>query len=702
MIIPEALEKTLTKNLWRKEPILIKGGARQFFDPLITMDRFNQLCNALAEVRADLLYRPNETVAFAQNLDLVGEEFRQISDQLKQQTAGAAIWFDGVMAENGMGIGSHYDIADAFLLQQYGCKIWRLHDPDFICEEEKRARFLNETDVDCMYMPDTAREYILEAGDLLYLPILWVHWGVSRGSSVSVSLALTSRNALQWLFPALERVLATYQPEKAPEQFLSWLCDALQQSNFRNSLYKELWHGLYEAREERAISTTKLPPTLSRTLTSEFPLLLQTLKKHRPWWQPVPVIWGDPTDQNNPYLKEAQKHFDTLFSVFDISNLGELFEHNEKEHPTLLAVSQSPAPSIDVSPYRTDRSDLYTFLENSGWAQDLLTGFDKLKSRLADLYAERLILASRRCYEQLSSKQARKPWFMLLTNLSQIPAERLRKISLQPEITSWIWRAAGALQHGYLRYINRIANWLPYLLSAYQEIDYLLTDLPAPANVVDDSLYVLEIPSYDQEISRNFAYTWIKLFFPKGSMAENIIPLSNSSAKQTDHLQHYLLSVISELSHQSPRLAQLVRLNISLIALRKEGITRVDSLAPFPGLIFVPENISRQELTLVLIHESIRRIAYDLLETFEIFKPCREVGYFFPFLELSLPRFANFHKWFVQSFETGDKSIDPLLNQSDLSEEGRFFVNDFLPSLAGIRENFRLQQLILKEVTLED
>ncbi len=81
----------------------------------------------------------------------------------------------------GGGVGAHYDGYDVFLLQGPGRRMWRL---------ERTRRFADVPDVPLRLIADFApqQEYLLEPGDLLYLPPGWGHEGVALEESWTYSI----------------------------------------------------------------------------------------------------------------------------------------------------------------------------------------------------------------------------------------------------------------------------------------------------------------------------------------------------------------------------------------------------------------------------------------------------------------------------------------------------------------------------------
>lgn len=75
-------------------------------------------------------------------------------------------------APDGGGVGPHFDSYDVFLLQGQGKRLWRISkQTDLSLVEGAPLRILKNFDI--------AQEWLLEAGDMLYLPPHLAHWGIA-------------------------------------------------------------------------------------------------------------------------------------------------------------------------------------------------------------------------------------------------------------------------------------------------------------------------------------------------------------------------------------------------------------------------------------------------------------------------------------------------------------------------------------------
>ncbi len=84
-------------------------------------------------------------------------------------------------ATDGGGVGAHFDSYDVFLLQAEGKRRWRISaQEDLTLQENMPLKILRH------FVPE--EEYILEPGDMLYLPPHYAHEGVAIGECMTYSI----------------------------------------------------------------------------------------------------------------------------------------------------------------------------------------------------------------------------------------------------------------------------------------------------------------------------------------------------------------------------------------------------------------------------------------------------------------------------------------------------------------------------------
>ena len=113
--------------------------------------------------------------------------------------------FDDIMASYGSdqsSSGPHIDNYDVFILQSEGKKTWRIEKLPRPLITLPDSEFVEDLDLRILKDFKEYDEYVLEPGDLLYIPVGYAHWGISRGESLSFSIGLRS--------PSLKEIAKNY------------------------------------------------------------------------------------------------------------------------------------------------------------------------------------------------------------------------------------------------------------------------------------------------------------------------------------------------------------------------------------------------------------------------------------------------------------------------------------------------------------
>lgn len=99
------------------------------------------------------------------------------------------------VAADGGGVGPHFDYYDVFLIQGSGRRRWRLGQR---CDERTPLRAGSELRL--LRDFETNDEFILEPGDILYLPPQIAHWGEAVGEDcITLSVGLRAPSAAELL-----------------------------------------------------------------------------------------------------------------------------------------------------------------------------------------------------------------------------------------------------------------------------------------------------------------------------------------------------------------------------------------------------------------------------------------------------------------------------------------------------------------------
>ena len=144
-------------------------------------------------------------------------------------------------ATDGGGVGPHFDSYDVFLIQVQGRRRWRIG-------RQKDARMLDGVPLKIIanFMPE--EEFVLEPGDMLYLPPGWAHDGVAEGECMTCSVGFRAPWRAELARELLTRLMddedeprankmyadprqpATAEPGRVPIALIDFARDAAQRA----------------------------------------------------------------------------------------------------------------------------------------------------------------------------------------------------------------------------------------------------------------------------------------------------------------------------------------------------------------------------------------------------------------------------------------------------------------------------------------
>jgi 50S ribosomal protein L16 3-hydroxylase len=211
------------EDYWQKRPLLVRGAFPGFGDMLSPDELAGLACEEDAQSRMVLHARgkwkleqgPFEEERFAQLPEKGWSLLVQGVNHFLPEADALLHRFDFIprarlddlmvsYAPDGGGVGPHFDSYDVFLLQGYGRRIWRISSQDDMeLVPDAPLRILKNFQTD--------EEWILEPGDMLYLPPRFAHWGIADGDCMTYSIGFRAPSAQE---------LAT--------QFLAYLQDQLR------------------------------------------------------------------------------------------------------------------------------------------------------------------------------------------------------------------------------------------------------------------------------------------------------------------------------------------------------------------------------------------------------------------------------------------------------------------------------------------
>ena len=206
------------RTYWHKKPLLVRQAIPQFEPPVGRADLFALAGEEGVESRViqhkkgqwslrhgpiprrsiPPLKTPQWTV-LVQGVDLHDDATHALLQQFRFVPEAR---LDDLMisyATDGGGVGPHFDSYDVFLLQAHGRRRWRIgRQKDLSLRGGLPLKILAN------FVPE--QEFVLEPGDMLYLPPGWAHDGIAEGECMTYSIGFRSANRAELAREVLMRV----------------------------------------------------------------------------------------------------------------------------------------------------------------------------------------------------------------------------------------------------------------------------------------------------------------------------------------------------------------------------------------------------------------------------------------------------------------------------------------------------------------
>lgn len=258
---------------WHKKPLLIRQAIPNFQPPILPDELFSLAADRDVESRlirqqrkqwrlehgpfepAHLppLRQPNWTL-LVQGVNLhhsataeLLQQFRFIPDTR----------LDDLMvsfATKGGGVGPHFDSYDVFLLQAIGQRHWKI-------SAQENLDLVDGMPLKILRNFQPEQDWVLEPGDMLYLPPHIAHDGTALGNCMTYSIGFRAPEYqelglafLEYLTDTLELSGRYSDPERQPSQHPAWIDDAL---------LDQVTHALKKIRWDKKIVTEFLGEYLS-------------------------------------------------------------------------------------------------------------------------------------------------------------------------------------------------------------------------------------------------------------------------------------------------------------------------------------------------------------------------------------------------------------------------------------------------------
>jgi len=220
---------TFLAEYWQKQPLLIRNATDRFLEIISPDELAGLACEE--EIESRLITHTNEPENWTlENGPFPESQFAELPEEnwtLLVQAVDQWLpdvkdilddfdflpsWrLDDVMisyAAKGGGVGPHFDYYDVFLLQTSGRRRWRIGQS---CDQESPLKKYQPLKL-LEHFEETA-EFVLEAGDMLYIPAGVAHWGTALDDDcMTWSVGFRAPSAKELILDAADK-LAEFLPD---------------------------------------------------------------------------------------------------------------------------------------------------------------------------------------------------------------------------------------------------------------------------------------------------------------------------------------------------------------------------------------------------------------------------------------------------------------------------------------------------------
>jgi len=212
--------ETFLKEYWQKKPLLIRQSFPGF-EPILPADELAGM-SLEEEVESRIILEQGEESPWELRKGPFKEQdfaalpkdkwtlLIQGVDQWLPEAADLLSEFDFIpswriddlmisYAVDGGSVGPHYDQYDVFLLQAEGKRNWRVGQ---MCSEQ--SAFLKEPKLRILEQFEEQENWVLEPGDMLYLPPRLAHYGIAQGECMTYSIGFRAPSQSELLHSLME------------------------------------------------------------------------------------------------------------------------------------------------------------------------------------------------------------------------------------------------------------------------------------------------------------------------------------------------------------------------------------------------------------------------------------------------------------------------------------------------------------------
>lgn len=271
---------------WQKKPLLVRQAIAQFAPPVLRSELFALAAQDGVESRLvqsakgvwklrhgpfarrslPALSQPQWTL-LVQGVDLHNDAVHALMQQFRFVPEAR---LDDLMisyATDGGGVGPHFDSYDVFLLQAHGKRRWRIG-------RQKELQLREGIPLKVLAKFEPEEEYVLEPGDMLYLPPGYAHDGIAEGECMTYSVGFKVPSRAELAQELLVRLAEDAGDEDKPLLYR----DARQEAVVQPGAIPQALQGFAREALDRALAQ---PLVLERALGEYLT-------------EPKPNVWFEP------------------------------------------------------------------------------------------------------------------------------------------------------------------------------------------------------------------------------------------------------------------------------------------------------------------------------------------------------------------------------------------------------------------------
>lgn len=347
---------------WHKKPLLVRQAIPNFQPPVLRPEMFALAAQESVESRLvqqikggwKLRHGPfarrslpamsqREWTLLVQGVDLHNDAVHQLMQQFRFVPEAR---LDDLMisyATDGGGVGPHFDSYDVFLLQAHGRRRWRIgRQKDLTLKEGIPLKVLAE------FEPE--EEFVLESGDMLYLPPRYAHDGIAEGECMTYSIGFRAPARAE----LAQELLVRLSEDAAEDEQVQMYRDAKQEAVAEPGAIPAELQAFAKEALERALSQ---PLALERALGEYLT-------------EPKPNVWFEASDGGA--MLEAVRLDRRTRMMYDAQHIfinGESYRAGGKDATLMRRLAnQRYLSSKDIQRASDEALELLSIWCDDGWA----------------------------------------------------------------------------------------------------------------------------------------------------------------------------------------------------------------------------------------------------------------------------------------------------------------------------------------------